>query len=68
MLVDEEKQAGKYEVMCDASRFASGVYFYRLQAPSLSGQAGDPLRNLPRVASQGSGQGFVETKKLVVIK
>ena len=31
-LVDEEKTLGRYEVRWDASRFASGLYFYRLQA------------------------------------
>lgn len=31
-LVNEEKQAGYYEVEWDASRLASGVYIYRLQA------------------------------------
>ncbi len=31
-LVDEEKAVGKYEVSWDASRMASGLYFYRLQA------------------------------------
>jgi len=44
-LVDQEKPAGSYEVRWDASGFASGVYFYRLQAG-----------------------GFVETKKLVLLK
>jgi serine protease len=31
-LVDEERSAGSYKVSWDASRFPSGVYFYRLQA------------------------------------
>ncbi len=31
-LVDEEKAAGRYEVLWDAVGFSSGVYFYRLQA------------------------------------
>ncbi|MEE9288953.1 MAG: T9SS type A sorting domain-containing protein [Bacteroidota bacterium] len=30
-LVDEEKVAGRYEVMWDAVGFSSGVYFYRLK-------------------------------------
>ena len=33
-LVNEEKPAGKYEVNFDASKLASGVYYYRLQADS----------------------------------
>jgi hypothetical protein len=31
-LVDEQKEAGYYEVEWDATQLASGVYFYRLQA------------------------------------
>ncbi len=31
-LVDEKKSPGTYEVRFDGSRFASGMYFYRLQA------------------------------------
>lgn len=31
-LVNEEKSAGSYEVEFDASKFSSGVYFYKLQA------------------------------------
>ncbi len=52
-LVDEEKLPGNYEVKFNGSNFTAGVYFYRLQA-------GDP--------SLRSGQGFTETKKLVLIK
>ena len=51
-LVDEEKSAGRYEVSWDADGFSSGIYFYRLQTQTLSGQAG----------------GFVETKKMVLLK
>ena len=36
-LVDEENPAGRYEVKWDASRFSSGVYFYRLQAGEFVG-------------------------------
>ena len=34
--VDNEQQAGKYSVNFDASKIASGIYFYRLQAGSYS--------------------------------
>ncbi len=36
MLVNEEKPAGSYTVRWDATHFASGVYFYRLQAGAFS--------------------------------
>ena len=52
-LVDEFKPAGRYEIELDASDLPSGVYFYKLQA-------GDP--------STGSGQVFVETKKMLLLK
>ena len=52
-LVNEEKPAGNYEVNFDASKLSSGVYFYQLQAS-------DP--------ETISGQGFVETKKMILIR
>ena len=36
-LVNEVKNPGNYEVKFDGSRFASGVYFYRLEATSKDG-------------------------------
>jgi hypothetical protein len=57
-LVNEEQAAGEYEVEFsaiggDAWKLPSGVYFYRLQA---------------RDPSTGSGQGFVQTKKMLLLK
>ncbi|UCC78300.1 MAG: T9SS type A sorting domain-containing protein [Candidatus Zixiibacteriota bacterium] len=31
-LVDEERQAGRHQVIWDASRYSSGIYFYRIEA------------------------------------
>jgi cyclophilin family peptidyl-prolyl cis-trans isomerase len=52
-LVNGQKPAGSYEVKWDASGFPSGIYFYKLQAGSIS---------------PSSGQNFVETKKMVLMK
>jgi hypothetical protein len=52
-LVSDRLSAGSYSYEWDASNLASGVYLYRLQA-------GD--------ASQGAGQGNVETKKMVLMR
>ena len=52
-LVNEEKSSGEYEVKFDGTGLPSGIYFYRLQA-------GAP--------STGSGQGFVETKKMILLR
>jgi hypothetical protein len=55
-LVSENLSAGKYKYLWDASctgGMASGVYLYRLKA-------GDPSNN--------SGQGFVQTRKLILLR
>ena len=69
-LVNEEKDAGSYQVEFDGTGFSSGVYFYRMSvaptAPrdlvptSRDGRAGDP--------STGSGQRFVEMRKLLLLR
>jgi hypothetical protein len=51
-LVNEYKPAGKYEIEFDASSLPSGVYFYQLKATPNGGQAG----------------GFIQTKKMVLLK
>jgi hypothetical protein len=52
-LVNETKAIGNYEVSFNASRFASGVYIYSLRAVN---------------PSKGSGQVFVQTKKMILMK
>jgi len=52
-LVNEQLKPGTYEVDFDGSNLPSGVYYYMLTA-------GDP--------SLRSGQGFSETKKMILIK
>lgn len=52
VLVDEEKAVGNYSVKFSANNLPSGVYFYRIKA----------------VPSSGSGQVFMETKKLILLK
>ena len=52
-IVNEYLSPGNYKYDWDASAFSSGVYFYRLEVF-------DPETN--------SGQGFVDTKKLILMK
>ena len=52
-LVNEEKPVGNYEVEFYVTGLPSGIYFYQVRV-------GD--------ASSSSGQSFVETKKMVIIK
>ena len=52
VLVDSERSLGTYSVSWNASNFPSGIYFYRLQARPTDGQAG----------------GYVETKKMVLLR
>jgi len=59
-LINEEKPAGSYEVEFNGKELPGGVYFYRLQADS-------PSASLP-AGRQGSGQSFVETKKIILMK
>jgi len=51
-LINEQLSAGSYEVTWNASNFPSGIYFYRLQTE----------------LQTGSGQGFTESKKMILIK
>jgi CubicO group peptidase (beta-lactamase class C family) len=51
-LVNQEKPSGTYEVTWNATNLPSGVYFYRIQSGP----------------STGSGQVFIETKKMILLK
>ena len=59
-LVNEQQQAGSYQVQFDGKGFSSGVYFYRMKTE-------DPLRGSPKKSGQ-AGQSFVQTKKFVLVK
>jgi len=52
-LVNEEKPAGSFEVQFNGNGLTSGIYFYQIKA-------GDP--------STSSGQGYSETKKMILLK
>ncbi len=52
-LINERREAGVYEIELNAQNLASGTYIYRIVA-------GDP--------SAGSGQSFVDTKKMLLMK
>jgi hypothetical protein len=53
VLADEQLRAGTYEFRWDASNVSGGVYFYRITA-------GSP--------STSSGKGFIDTKKMILVK
>ncbi len=52
-LVNEKKEPGYYEVEFNAEGLSSGIYFYRLQS-------GNPSTN--------SGQNYIQTKKMILMK
>jgi predicted GH43/DUF377 family glycosyl hydrolase len=58
-LVNKQQKAGYYEVSWNAVNNSSGVYFYKIQVYPASG-VGDPAK--------GAGQGFVETKKMLLLR
>ena len=65
-LVSAKHPAGKYEVQWDASGFSSGVYFYQLSTDQ--GPSTPVLTARPSEPDRSSGQGFVQTKKMVLLR
>jgi len=59
-LITEQRPAGIHLLNWDASGLASGVYLYRLEA-------GDPSTSFPNKSGQ-AGQGFVQSKKLILMR
>jgi subtilisin family serine protease len=60
-LVNEVRPAGRHVVVFDGTKFASGAYFYRLQARPAQEAGARPAR------SAGAGS-FVETRRFVLLK
>ncbi len=54
-LVNEEKEAGRYEVEFNAEKLTSGVYFYQLLVSALQ-------------SKDGKAGSFVETKKMLLLR
>jgi len=61
LLVNEQKEAGYYQATWNASNVPSGIYFYRLQA-------GDASTGSTSSPQAGSARGFVETKRMILLK
>ncbi|MFA5806018.1 MAG: FISUMP domain-containing protein [Melioribacteraceae bacterium] len=60
MLVNEYQQPGNFVKTFDGTSLSSGIYFYKLQVYPANGGAGNP--------SLRSGQGFTDSKKMLLIK
>ncbi|NWG28501.1 MAG: hypothetical protein HXY48_08205 [Ignavibacteriaceae bacterium] len=52
-MVNTKQQAGRYEIQFNASTLASGVYIYQLLAEN---------------PSTSSGQGFMSSRKMILLK
>ena len=59
-LINDEVEAGSYDIEFNAAILPSGVYFYRLQVYPANSGAGNP--------ETSSGQVFIDTKKMLLIK
>jgi hypothetical protein len=69
VLVDEEKQPGRYEVPFDATALSSGIYLYRLSVASTMPQApisgsGGQMHD----RSTGPERSYLQTMRMVLIR
>jgi len=61
-LINEKREAGRYEQVFNASKLGSGVYFYRLSvSPSAT-------RDLVSTSRDGQAEIFTDVKKMLIIK
>ncbi|MDI6766704.1 MAG: hypothetical protein QME52_07785 [Bacteroidota bacterium] len=67
-LVNEKREPGKYETVFDGSKLMSGVYFYRLLTGDPSTSSPAHQTDVGRDDRAGSGQSFIQTKKLLLLK
>lgn len=61
ILINEKQKAGNYKIEFDGSELTSGIYFYKLQT-------GDASTLRQAQYGGGSAHGFVETKKMILLK
>ena len=59
-LVNEVKPGGYHEVLFNAANFPSGIYFYKIQARSITSDIS--------AIKQDANQNFVKTKKMVLMR
>jgi hypothetical protein len=68
VLRDGELEAGYYEVRFDGRGLSSGVYFYRMQVRPSDSAVGQDSRSGAGDPSLHSGQSFVQTRKLLLLR
>ena len=67
ILVNERKDAGVHSARFDARNLSSGVYLYRLQVRPLDPAIG-PVLPAGRRDSKSGAEGFVQTRKLLLLR
>jgi len=68
VLQNGEREAGYHDVKLQANDLPSGVYFYRIQVRPLDSAVGPDSRGGAGDPSGRPGQGFVETRKALLLR